>query len=98
MTKLFITTAIAALCVQPAWAEDAADTESVVTASGFEQPRTETGQAITVIDKERLDTLQATSIADALATLPACAWPHVAVLAARQRRSFAAATARRHSF
>jgi vitamin B12 transporter len=70
MTKLFITTAIAALCVQPAWAEDYDKTEIVVTASGFEQPRTETGQAITVIDKERLDTLQATSIADALATLP----------------------------
>ena len=70
MTKFFITTAIAALCVQPAWAEDDDKTEIVVTASGFEQPRLETGQAITVIDKERLDTLQATSIADALATLP----------------------------
>jgi vitamin B12 transporter len=70
MIKLFITTAIAALCVQPAWAEDDDKTEIVVTASGFEQPRLETGQAITVIDKERLDTLQATSIADALATLP----------------------------
>ncbi len=42
----------------------------VVTANGFEQPRLETGQAITVIDKERLDTLQSTSVADALATLP----------------------------
>ena len=70
MTKFFITTAIAALCVQPAWAEDSTDTEIVVTASGFEQPRLETGQAITVIDKDRLGTLQATSIADALATLP----------------------------
>jgi vitamin B12 transporter len=42
----------------------------VVTASGFEQPRTETGQAITVIDKDRLDTMQVTAIADALQTLP----------------------------
>ncbi len=51
---------------------DASDNEQdiVVTASGFEQPRTETGQAITVIDKSRLDILQATSIADALQTLP----------------------------
>ena len=47
-----------------------ADDEIVVTASGFEQPRLETGQAITVIDKDRLDTLQVTSIADALTTLP----------------------------
>ena len=46
------------------------DEDIVVTASGFEQPRLETGQAITVIDKDRLDTLQATSISDALATLP----------------------------
>ena len=52
MTKFFITTAIAALCVQPAWAEDDAKTDIVVTASGFEQPRIETGQAITVIDKD----------------------------------------------
>ena len=46
------------------------DEDIVVTASGFEQPRLETGQAITVIDKDRLETLQGTSIADALATLP----------------------------
>ena len=46
------------------------DDDIVVTASGIEQPRLETGQAITVIDKDRLDTLQATSIADALATVP----------------------------
>ena len=45
-------------------------TDIVVTASGFEQPRLETGQAITVIDKDRLETLQATTIADALQTLP----------------------------
>jgi vitamin B12 transporter len=42
----------------------------VVTASGIEQPKSETGQAITIIDRDRLDTLQSTSIADALRTLP----------------------------
>ena len=44
--------------------------EIVVTASGFAQPRSETGQAISVIDRDRLDTLQVTTIADAIATLP----------------------------
>jgi vitamin B12 transporter len=42
----------------------------VVTASGFAQPRVETGQAISVIDQDRLDTLQVTTIADAIAALP----------------------------
>jgi vitamin B12 transporter len=42
----------------------------VVTATGFAQPRSESGQAISVIDQDRLDTLQATTIADAIATLP----------------------------
>jgi vitamin B12 transporter len=42
----------------------------IVTASGIEQPKTETGQAIDVIDRARLDTLQSTTIADALRTLP----------------------------
>lgn len=50
-------------------ADNMAD-DIVVTASGFEQPRSETGQAISVINRERLETLQATSISDALATLP----------------------------
>jgi vitamin B12 transporter len=45
-------------------------TDIVVTATGFAQPRSETGQAISVIDQGRLDTLQATTIADAIATLP----------------------------
>lgn len=44
--------------------------EIVVTANGFEQPRTETGQAITVIDEDRLAELQVVSISDALKTLP----------------------------
>ena len=45
----------------------------VVTANGFEQPRSETGQAITVLDAERLDELQAVNIGDALKTLPGIA-------------------------
>jgi vitamin B12 transporter len=59
----------AALAVSPAclWAEDK---EIVVTASGFEQPREETGQAITVIDEDMLDRSQASAISDVLRTVP----------------------------
>jgi vitamin B12 transporter len=42
----------------------------IVTASGIEQPRSETGQAIDIIDRDRLDTLQTVTIADALRSLP----------------------------
>jgi vitamin B12 transporter len=45
-------------------------TDIVVTATGFAQPRVETGQAISVIDRNRLDTLQAATIADAIQTIP----------------------------
>lgn len=61
--------AILALLPTVAFAQEA-DEDIVVTASGFEQPRSETGQAISVIDEERLADLQATSITDALRTLP----------------------------
>ncbi len=61
----------------PALARDAAldDVESsekdiTVLASGFAEPRDETGAAISVIDRERLDQLQSTTINDALRTLP----------------------------
>lgn len=47
-----------------------ADKDIVVTATGFEQPRSESGQAISVINRDRLDTLQSITIADALQTLP----------------------------
>jgi vitamin B12 transporter len=49
------------------------DADIVVTASGFEQPRIETGQAITIIDEDRLSELQALSITDALETVPGVA-------------------------
>ena len=75
MTPWKYSLAAFALLPSAVLADDSTDTPNtdediVVTASGFEQPRLETGQAITVIDKDRLDTLQATSISDALATLP----------------------------
>jgi vitamin B12 transporter len=69
MTFLKITAAAIALLPAGALAQEA-DEEIVVTASGFEQPRSETGQAISVIDEARLEQLQATSITDALRTLP----------------------------
>ena len=67
----FLKSSVAALALLPvaAFAQDA-DENIVVTASGFEQPRDETGQAITVIDEERLNELQAVSITDALKTVP----------------------------
>jgi vitamin B12 transporter len=50
---------------QPEQADDI-----VVTATGFAQPRVETGQAISVIDRERIEQIQAVSISDALQLLP----------------------------
>lgn len=70
---LISTTALALAC--PAFAQaqkvmpgDAADI--VVVATGFAQPAEETAQAISVIDRVRLDTLQSVTIADVLRTLP----------------------------
>ena len=64
----------AALALSPVcvFAQDANE-DIVVTASGFEQPRSETGQAISVLDNARLEELQAISIIDALRTLPGVA-------------------------
>ena len=72
MRYLKFTAAALAILPAAAFAQDAGD-DIVVTASGFEQPRSETGQAISVIDRDRLETLQATSISDALRTLPSVA-------------------------
>jgi vitamin B12 transporter len=69
---LKITAAALAIVPANAYAQEKQD-DIVVTASGFEQPRSETGQAITVIDRDRLETLQVTSISDALRNLPAVA-------------------------
>ena len=61
----------AAFAQDGAAASDADDI--VVTASGVAQPRKETGQAISVIDRARLETLQSATITDALRTLPSLA-------------------------
>ena len=54
-----------------ALAAESEDTDSiVVTASGFEQPAQEVGQAISVIDGDALSRLQITSGTDVLATVP----------------------------
>ncbi len=61
----------AALALLPTSAmADAWDDDIVVTASGFEQPRSETGQAIDIVDRERLDQLQSATIGDALQSVP----------------------------
>jgi len=69
MTMLKITAAALAMLPTSAFAQTAED-EIVVTASGFEQPRSETGQAIEIVDRDRLDQLQSATIADALQTVP----------------------------
>ena len=69
MTILKYTAAAIALLPTTAFAQTD-DEEIVVTASGFEQPRSETGQAIDIVDRDRLDQLQSATIADALRTVP----------------------------
>lgn len=69
MTLLKYTAAALALLPASAMA-DAWDDDIVVTASGFEQPRSETGQAIDIVDRQRLDQLQSATIADALQSVP----------------------------
>ncbi len=71
-TLLVTTVASIAALPAPAWAEGD-DADIIVTASGITQPRDEAGQAISVIDTARLDTLQSATIADALRTLPGVA-------------------------
>ena len=53
-----------------AYAQDTREEIIVVTASGIEQPSFETGQAITVVSRDRIDSLQSINIADVLRTLP----------------------------
>lgn len=73
---LYIGTSL--LVAVPALAQDiavaqpdvAAGRDIVVLATGFAQPRDETGQAISVVDRARIDELQSLSIADALRTVP----------------------------
>ena len=69
MTMLKITAAALAMLPFTAFAQTAED-EIVVTASGFAQPRSETGQAIEIVDRDRLDQLQSATINEALQTVP----------------------------
>ena len=69
MTFLRYTAAALALLPTSAMADEWDDV-IVVTASGFEQPRSETGQAIDIVDRERLDQLQSATIGDALQSVP----------------------------
>ncbi len=77
MTLLKYGAALCALLPVQAMAQDAIDEDSdaeiVVTASGFEQPRDEVGQAVTVIDSERLEREQSVRISDILRTVPSVA-------------------------
>lgn len=66
---LFLTSSL--VLAAPAWADEApTPDEIVVLASGFEEPRVETGQAISVVEGDRLDQLQSVTVMDALRTLP----------------------------
>lgn len=67
--RLFLSAAVA--LPAPVLAEEAAQPDDIVVlASGFEQPAGQTGQAISVINRQRLDELQSATVADALRTLP----------------------------
>ena len=62
--------AAAALALWPACATAADDDTIIVTANGIAQPRSEVGQAISVIDLKTLETRQTAVITDILRTLP----------------------------
>lgn len=62
--------AAAALALWPACASAADDDTIIVTANGIAQPRSEVGQAISVIDLKTLETRQTAVITDILRTLP----------------------------
>ena len=69
MTLLKYSAAAFAMLPVTAFAQTAEE-EIIVTASGFEQPRSETGQAIDIVDRDRLDQLQSATISEALQTVP----------------------------
>ena len=69
MTLLKYSAAAFAMLPVTAFAQTAEE-DIIVTASGFEQPRSETGQAIDIVDRDRLDQLQSATISEALQTVP----------------------------
>lgn len=70
MFKPLLLSTAALAAATPALAAESPDDEIVVTASGIEQPRDETGQAITIIDADTIATRQTVDVIDLLATTP----------------------------
>lgn len=71
MLKHLLLSTAALAASTPALAADGDNPDDiVVTASGIEQPRDETGQAITIIDADTIRTRQTVDIIDLLATTP----------------------------
>ncbi|GAA0468526.1 TonB-dependent receptor [Parasphingorhabdus litoris] len=71
----FILSTTAIVVAQPAWAETAVVTEDgdeviIVTASRSEQPLSETGRSITVINQERIERTQSVAVVDLLRNVP----------------------------
>jgi vitamin B12 transporter len=70
MFKIMLLSTAALAASVPALAAESPDDEIVVTASGIEQTRDETGQAITIIDAATIATRQTVDVVDLLATTP----------------------------
>ena len=77
MKTIHICAASVAVIAVPAAAQEASDTSAdndiVVLASGFEEPREDTGASITVVERDRIEQLQALTVEDVLRTLPGLA-------------------------
>ena len=71
LTSVFLSAP--ALAQEAEMAEPAANEGITVLATAFESPVDGTGQAIAMIERDRLDQLQAATLADALRTLPGVA-------------------------
>ena len=70
LKHLLLSTAALAVSTPALAADGDSPDDIVVTASGIEQPRDETGQAITIIDADTIRTRQTVDIVDLLATTP----------------------------
>jgi vitamin B12 transporter len=68
-SRLFLSVALTAFAVVPAFADDSIDTV-VVTATRTAQPLGRTGESVSVLDGAMLHTLQTVSVSDALALTP----------------------------
>ena len=72
-TSLLVAAPALAQSVPAGQSNAGSDRDIVVLATGFAQARDETGQAIAVIDRARIEDLQSVSVADALRTVPGVA-------------------------